>query len=80
MAQYLRHKSKGTIYSYTPQLAAVPNLEPVTEEEAFPERFAPKAAKGRKAKVDLTTSDIPVPPVDDVFAELNDELTRKTNA
>lgn len=76
--KYLRHKVKGTIYPWSEYLAEHPLVEEVTEEQAYPENFAPKAAKGRKAKVSLTTDDIPEPPVDDPNADLNDELTRKT--
>lgn len=78
MKKYLRHKTKGTIYSWNGYLAEHPNLEEVSEEQAFPEKFAPKVAKGRKAKVSLTTDDIPEAPQDDLMADLNDELTRKT--
>lgn len=76
--KYLRHKTKGTIYSWNAYLAEHPSVEEVTEEQAYPENFAPKVAKGRKSKVNLTTDDIPEPPVDDPNADLNDELTRKT--
>lgn len=78
MARYLRHKVKGTIYNWNGYMAENPNVEEVTEEQAFPELFMPKAAKGRKPKVDLATSDIPEAPEPDPNAELNDELTRKT--
>lgn len=78
MARFLRHKIKGTIYSWNGFMAENPNVEEVTEEQAFPERFAPKLAKGRKAKVDLTTDDVPEAPELDPNAELNAELTRKT--
>ena len=73
MVKYLKHKEKGTIYNWTPAFALVPTLEEVTEEQAFPERFAPAITKGRKAKVNLTTEDIPEPPAlkfDDIDAEL----------
>lgn len=76
--KYLRHKVKGTVYGWSMNLANSPNIEEVSEEQAYPERFAPKVAKGRKAKVSLTTDDIPEPPQDDLMADLNDELTRKT--
>jgi hypothetical protein len=75
--RYLRHKLKGTIYSWNDNLAEHPEVEEITEEQAFPERFEPKIAKGRKPKVSLTTDDIPEPPQDDPLADLNDELTRK---
>ena len=78
MDKYLRHKVKGTTYGWNAFLADNPNVEEVSEEQAYPERSAPKAAKGRKAKVSLTTEEIPEPPQDDLMADLNDELTRKT--
>lgn len=74
--KYLRHREKGTIYSWNPILADRTDVvEEVTEIEAFPERFIPKAAKGRKAKVNLTTEDIPEAP-DFSFPELNAEASR----
>ena len=78
MTRLLRHKVKGTIYGWNAYIAASPNVEEVTEEQAYPEKFAPKVAKGRKPKVSLTTDEIPEPPQDDPMADLNDELTRKT--
>ena len=78
MTRLLRHKVKGTIYGWNQFLAEHPNIEEVTEEQAYPEKFAPKVAKGRKPKVSLTTDEIPEPPQDDLLADLNDELTRKT--
>lgn len=78
--RYLRHKTDGTIYEWSPFLAENVLCEEVTEEQAFPEKFEPKSAKGRKPKVSLTTEEIPEPPQDDPMAELNDELTRKTQA
>lgn len=76
--KYLRHKIKGTIYGWNEYIASSPYVEEVTEEQAYPERFAPKVTKGRKPKVSLTTEEIPEPPQDDIMADLNDELTRKT--
>lgn len=57
MTRFLRHKRKGTIYGWSPNLAIVPDLEEVTEKEAFPERFAPESVKIRKgkSKVNLET-------------------------
>jgi hypothetical protein len=78
MTKYLRHKLKGTIYGWNENIAKSPNVEEVTEEQAYPENFVPKAAKGRKPKVSLITDDIPEPPVSDSMADINDELTRKT--
>jgi len=78
MDRYLRHRIKGTIYGWNESIAKSPNVEEVTAEQAYPENFAPKAAKGRKAKVSLTTDELPEPPISDDMAELNAELTRKT--
>lgn len=78
MKKFLRHRIKGTIYGWNDYIASSPNVEEVSEEQAYPERFAPKAAKGRKPKVSLTTDVIPEEPQDDLMADLNDELTRKT--
>lgn len=76
--KYLRNRNDGFIYPWNEYLAANPLCEEVTEEQAFPEKFEPKVAKGRKAKVSLITEDIPEAPQDDLMADLNDELTRKT--
>jgi hypothetical protein len=74
--KYLRHKEKGTIYSWNPVLADRTDvLEEVSELEAFPERFIPKATKGRKAKVNMATEDIPEAP-EFSFPELNAEASR----
>lgn len=75
--KYLRNRNDGFIYPWNEYLAANPLCEEVTEEQAFPENFEPKVAKGRKAKVNLTTDDIAEAPQDDPMADLNDELTRK---
>ena len=75
MVRYLKNIKDGFIYEWSPILAENPLCEEVTEEEAFPERFIPKAAKGRKAKVDLSTENIPEePPIE--FPELNIEASR----
>ena len=62
MTRYLRNKRDGFIYDWNPILAENAVCEEVTEEEAFPERFIPKAQKGRKSKIDLSTEDIPEEP------------------
>ena len=64
---YLRNKKDGFIYGWNKILAENPLCEPVTEEEAFPERFVkPKqiaaakktrARRGNKA-LNLSTDDI----------------------
>lgn len=54
MAEYLRAKTNGIILHYDERLANHPDWEAVTEQEAFPERFAPVDLKVRDKKVDLT--------------------------
>lgn len=69
--RYLKSRKDGWIYEWDPILDKNPHLYEVTEEEAFPERFIPKAAiealavkRGRKKResVDLFTADIPEAP------------------
>lgn len=74
MAQYLRHKTKGTIYSWNTQIAKNPDVEAITEEEAFPERFIPKEIKARKPKLKI---DVPIeepPPIE--FPDINADASR----
>jgi hypothetical protein len=61
--KYLRNKKDGFIYDWNPILAENPLCEEVTEEEAYPENHIPKAQRGRKSKLDLSTEEIPEPPV-----------------
>ena len=64
---YLRNKKYGFIYEWSEILAKNPLCEPVTEEEAFPERFVDqkqikrvqKKQKETNTKLDLSTDDIP---------------------
>lgn len=71
--RYLRNKADGFIFEWGEILAQNPDVEEVTEEEAFPERFIPAAAKGRKARVSLETK-IDEPP-DNTPPELSTEVT-----
>ena len=57
----LRNIVDGEIYGWNEILAENPRTEEVTEEEAFPEKFMTKKQRGRPAKVDLQTDDIPDP-------------------
>ena len=75
MTRYLRNKRDGFIYDWNPILAENAVCEEVTEEEAFPENFIPKAQKGRKSKIDLSTEDIPEEPAVE-NTELNLEASR----
>ena len=76
MARYLRNKNDGFIYDYSDLLAENPLVEEVTEEEAFPEKFIPKAQKGRKTGLKLETpaEEIPVAP-----AVQNEELNNEAS-
>lgn len=69
MARYLRHRLDGWIYDWNPILAQNSLCEEVTEEEAYPERFAKpetiervKKSRKRKGTLDLLTDDIPEVP------------------
>jgi hypothetical protein len=70
--RYLRNKVDGFIYEWHPILAKNAKLEEITEQEAFPERFIPAPARGRKSAVSLTTDDVPEPP-----PVVNEELGRE---
>lgn len=59
--RYLRGKEDGFIYDWNPILAGNSSLEEVTEEEAYPERFVPKAQKGRQSKLALDVAQIDEP-------------------
>ena len=59
--RWLRNIVDGEIYGWNEILAENPRTEEVTEEEAFPEKFMTKKQRGRPAKVDLQTDDIPDP-------------------
>jgi hypothetical protein len=73
--RFLRNKKDGFIYDWNPILAENPLCEEVTEEQAYPERFVPKAQKGRKSKLALETEDVPEEPVV-VNEELNIEASK----
>ena len=61
MPMYLRNKKDGTIYGMNEILAKHPLCEPVTEEEAFPERFMPARKSKVSRQLELFTDDIPEP-------------------
>lgn len=65
--RYLRNKNDGFIYEWHPVLAKNELCEEITEEEAFPERFAPPAvmekAKKRTKKIELVADDNLTEPV-----------------
>tara|TARA_R110000822_G_scaffold6164_10_gene25875 strand:+ start:1590 stop:1823 length:234 start_codon:yes stop_codon:yes gene_type:complete len=74
--KYLKHLDKGTIYNWNEYLAEHPRIVEVSDEEAFPENFIPKAQRGRKSQVNLETKTIPEEPAI-VFPELNADASRK---
>ena len=59
--RYFRHISNGRIYSWCKSFEENPDLEEITEEEAFPERFVPKKQLKRKSKLKLDTAEVPEP-------------------
>lgn len=73
--RWLKNKKDGTIYEWNAILADNPLCEEITEEQAFPERFVPKAQRGRKAKIKLDTKDVPQEP-DNTPIELAEEASR----
>ena len=63
---FIRVRKDGTIYDYNEILAKNPECEVIPEEIAYPERFMPEAAKAkakRRSALNLSTADIPEPPV-----------------
>lgn len=77
MKKYLRSTSSGAILPYHPRILSGGGVVLITEEEAFPERFAPVPLKGRKAKVDLSVPEelVEAPPV--VSPELQADASRR---
>ena len=59
--RWLRNIVDGEIYGWNEILAENPRTEEVTEEEAFPEKHMSKKQRGRPAKVNLKTENIPNP-------------------
>lgn len=86
MKVWLKHREDGSLYDWHPQLAKHPKLYEVTDEELFPEKYAPPQVISKmeeiKAKhaepLPLFTEDIPEPPAIDPNPELSAELTTRT--
>ena len=74
--RWLKNIVDGEIYRWKEILAENPRTKEVTEEEAFPEKFIPKAQKGRKPELDLSTEEDPIPVKDTVAPEIAAEATR----
>lgn len=67
MTRWLKHADDGYIFPWREDLAQHPKLTEVTEEEAFPEKFAPKklikrATSKKKKPLNVSTDDIPEEP------------------
>lgn len=86
MKLWLRHVEDETIYDWHELLAKHPKLRPVTDEELFPEKYAPPQIIAKmeeiKAKhteqLGLFTDMIPEEPAPVVNEELNAEVTVRT--
>ena len=72
--KFLRHRINGRVYPYMATLAENADMEPISEEQAYPERFKPKRAAKRKPKLNLDTENIPEAPV-----EGSDELSAEAS-
>ena len=62
MEKFFRHRKNGTIYPYSERLANNVDVELVTEQQAYPERFAPKAVIEHVKKVDISIKEEVIPP------------------
>jgi hypothetical protein len=86
MKIWLKHKEDGSLYDWHPQLAKHPKLYEVTDEELFPEKYAPPQVLAKmeaiKAKhtdqLPLFTDDIPEEPAPEANPDLSAEVTART--
>lgn len=89
MKIWLKHKEDGSIYDWHPILAKHPKLYEITDEELFPEKYAPPQVIAKmeeiKAKheaegeqLGLFTDMIPEEEAPPTNEELNNELTVRT--
>ena len=76
MTMYLRSKKNGIIHDYVEILADNPDWEAITEQQAFPEKFAPVDIKARAKKVDLTVPKEAVTPPSTISTELSAQKGR----
>jgi hypothetical protein len=85
MKVWLRHVEDGSIYDWHPSLAKHPKLVEVSDEELFPEKYAPPAVAAKIAEIKekgaeqiaLFTEVIPEEPAP-TNEELNAEVTVRT--
>jgi hypothetical protein len=86
MKLWLRHVEDGSLYDWNEILAKHPKLREVTDEELFPEKYAPpqiiakmEEIKAKHAEqLNLFTDLIPEEPTPEVNPELNAEVTVRT--
>lgn len=86
MKVWLQHVEDGSLYDWHPILAKHPKLREVSDEELFPEKYAPpqiiakmEAIKAKHTdQLDLFTDMIPEEPASEVNPELNAEVTVRT--
>lgn len=76
MTKYLRSKNNGMILEWNAVLARNPSVEEVTEQEAYPERFAPVDLAKRTAAVEISVPKEVVTPPPNVSPELLAEASK----
>jgi hypothetical protein len=76
MTKMLRSKVNGVIFEWNELLLKNPNIEVITEEEAYPERRAPVNLAERKPAVDVTVPKEAVVPPPEVAPELLAEASK----
>lgn len=77
MTTYLRNQKTGVIFPDVPVLAAQADMKRVTEQEAFPERYAPVNLEEYAPKVELKVAEHTVEPLTDPSPELTQEASRR---
>jgi hypothetical protein len=76
MTKYLRSRVNGIIFDWNERLAKNPSVEVLTEQEAYPERFAPIDLSKRKSTINLTVDAAAITPPPVVAPELLAEASR----
>lgn len=86
MKMWLKHVEDGSIYDWHEYLAKHPKLVPISDEELFPEKYAPPQVIAKMAEIkakrsetlDLFTDIIPDEEAPPTNEELNAEVTVRT--
>lgn len=76
MVQFIRGKQNGIILDYQERLANHPLFEVISEQEAYPERFAPVKFSEREQKITLDIPEAVVKP-QTISPELEIESTKR---